>query len=633
MEAIDNSVLDYINSENTLGALQIDGPWGCGKTYYIKNKLLPLIEKNETDREKERIREKRIPLMISLFGIKNIDDISRQLLFASTQARFSLPKKRIKDIKQTFSNIAKFIPYLNKIDWEKMLQIPPSMCLKLLGGDAIIILDDLERLSEDIKIEDVLGFVNDLVENNKFKVILVSNQGHLKEKSQLFAEFKEKVIDKTIPFDIDTFSIIKSMAEQYHALLPSFLESDCVVRYLSYDTPDAEHNRNLSNLRIVRFALSQFCPFFKHFIGSVNKFENIPNDIIKKLCIIWRFTLAIAIEYRLGNISLDKPNQLENAGFNYMLNRYISDQKQQEVGEEKEPVYEEKFIERYYEPFDITYLFIPDVYNYVLRGGKISFESVDEIVSKDLGIWEEPMNPELSYVCKFFGRISHLSDEEARGEFLKFIDLISKGHVEKLATIINAANLLFSYKEVFEFSVEEIENQIIKGIDMYLSKTDDESIKNQEHELETYFQDIREEVRPCLAYVYEKIRQQKEISRKEYAKVLNEKFRDNMEDFAKEFVPYQDVTKIHIRSNPILHLMNLQLVENKVKTLTSYEVGKLYDMLYYRFRDGSFVYPEEKTFIAAIQNGLSTLSDDDTSLSAHVKRVRLVPLINKLSGS
>lgn len=630
MEAIDNSVLDYINSEHTLGALQIDGPWGCGKTYYIKNKLLPLIEKNESDREQEKIHEKRIPLMISLFGIKSIDDISRQLLFASTQSRFGLSEKGIERIKRMFSNAAKIIPYLKDIDWEKTLQIPPSECLKLLGEDTIIILDDLERLSSDIDTEDVLGFVNDLVENYNFKVILISNQEHIREKA---IQFKEKVVDKTIPFDIDTFSIIKSMAKRFHPYMSIFLELEEVNRYLQHNTTDSEYNRTHSNLRTIRFALSQFYPFFNYFIGSVDKFENIPNEIIKKLCVIWRFTLAIAIEYRLGNISLDRPNQLENAGFNYMLNRYISDQKQQEDGEEKEPVYEEKFIERYYEPFDITYLFIPDVYNYVLRGGKISFESVDEIVSKDLGIWEEPMNPELSYVCKFFGRISHLSDEEARGEFLKFIDLISKGHVEKLATIINAASLLFSYKEVFGFSVEEIQNQIIKGIDMYLSKIDDESIKNQEHELETYFQDIREEVRPCLAYVYEKIRQQKEISQKEYAKVLNEKFRDNMDDFAKEFVSYQDVTKIHIRSNPILHLMNLQLVENKVKTLTSYEVGKLYDMLYYRFRDGSFIYPEEKTFIAAIHNGLSPLSDDDTSLSAHFKRVRLVPLINKLLDS
>lgn len=633
MEALDHSVLDYINRENTFGALQIDGPWGCGKTYYIKNTLLPLIERKESDRDKDGKHEKRIILMISLFGIKSIDDISRQLLFASAQSRFKLPQKRIKDIKQTFSNIAKYIPYLNKIDWEKMLQIPPSVCLKLLGEDAIIILDDLERLSEDIKVEDVLGFVNDLVENNKFKVILVSNQEHLEGKNELFRDFKEKVIDKTIPFDIDTFSIVKSMAEKYHALLPRFLELDNVARFLSHNTPDVEHNKSLSNLRIVRFALDQFYPFFEHFVGSIDKYEDIPNDTVKKLCVIWRFTLAIAIEYRLGKISIDKPNQLENAGFNFMLNRYLSDIKQQDGGEDKdenEPTYEEKFYERYYEQFEIKYLFIPDVYNYVLRGGNISFESVDEIVSKDLGIWVEPMDKELAYVYNFFGRISHFSDDEARGEFMKFIDLVSKGHVDKLATIISAANVVFDYKEVLGLSVKEIENLIIKGIDMYLLKIDDENVIIQERELEVYGHNIREEARPCLVYAYEKIRQRMEVSQKEYAKVLNGKFSNDMEDFAKEFMPYQDVSKIQMLSNPILHLMNLQLVENKVRTLTPYEVDKLYDMLYYRFPNGVLTYRGEEPFVTAIHKGLSTLSEDDTTLSAHFKRVRLIPIINKL---
>lgn len=631
METINQSVLDYINSENTLGALQIDGPWGCGKTYYIKNNLLPIIEKNESDREKEKIHEKRISLMISLFGIKSIDDISRQLLFASTHSRFGLSEKGIERVKRMFSNAAKIIPYLKDIDWEKTLQIPPSECLKLLGEDTIIILDDLERLSSDIDTEDVLGFVNDLVENYNFKVIIISNQEHIRENA---IRFKEKVVDKIIPFDIDTFSIIKSMAKSFHPRMSNFLELEEVNRYLQHNTIDSEYNKALSNLRTIRFALSQFYPFFNYFIGTVDKFENISNEIIQKLCVIWRFTLAIAIEYRLGTISLDKPNQLENAGFNFNLNRFISNKKQQEDGdgkEEKVSSFEEKFIERYYVPFDITYLFIPGVYNYVLRGGNISFESVDEIVSKELGIWEEPMDEDLSYVCKFFGRISQLSDEKAGEEFLKFIDLISKGHVEKLSTIINAANILFSYQEVFGLSPEEIENEIIKGIDRYLLKIDDETIKRQEYELNAFLGDLRDEAKPCLKYAYAKIRTRMEVSRKEYVKILNEKFNHNMKDFATEFLPYQVATNIYVQSSPVLHLMDLQMVESKMQNLSSNEVVELRNMLYYRFGEGRVsTNVEEREFLIAIKKGLSTLSENEKTLSAHFKRLHLVPYIENL---
>lgn len=57
MEAITQSIIEYLNNNHTLGALQIDGPWGCGKTYYIKNVLLPIIEQNEIEREKNAIHE------------------------------------------------------------------------------------------------------------------------------------------------------------------------------------------------------------------------------------------------------------------------------------------------------------------------------------------------------------------------------------------------------------------------------------------------------------------------------------------------------------------------------------------------------------------------------------------------
>ncbi len=365
MEAITRSIIEYINSNNTLGALQIDGPWGCGKTYYIKTVLLPVIEQNEIEREDKGIHDKRLVLMISLFGIKSIDEISHQLLFASTQSRFGLSEKRIEGLKKSFSNFAKFVPYLKEIDWDRALQVSPSACLKLLGEDTIIILDDLERLSSEIKTDDVLGFVNDLVENYNFKVILVSNQGRIENTTMLF---KEKVIDKTIPFEINIFSIIKNMVGKFHPLLPNFIESENVAKYLSNTTSDQELNKSLSNLRTIRFALSQFLPFFEHFVDSVREFEDIPNTVIQKLSIIWRFTLAIAIEYRLGNIAFDKTNQLENAGWQFVFDNILLDG---EPAEKKEQTYEEKFIQRYYKPFDLTFLYIPDVYKYILRGGNI----------------------------------------------------------------------------------------------------------------------------------------------------------------------------------------------------------------------------------------------------------------------
>ena len=69
--------------------------------------------------------------------------------------------------------------------------------------------------------------------------------------------------------------------------------------------------------------------------------------------------------------------------------------------EKTEQTYEEKFIKRYYDAFEESYLFIPEIYNYILKGGVIDFAKVNEVVSKELGIWEEPMNEEWAFVSKF----------------------------------------------------------------------------------------------------------------------------------------------------------------------------------------------------------------------------------------
>ena len=623
MEAITQSIIEYLNNNHTLGALQIDGPWGCGKTYYIKNVLLPIIEQNEIERERNAIHEKRLTLMISLFGIKNIDEISRQLLFASIQSKFGLSQKRIDGIKKSFANIAKCVPYLKEIDWDNALQIPPSTCLKLLGDDAIIILDDLERLSKEIDVEDVLGFVNDLVENYNFKVILVSNQEHFEDNALLF---KEKVIDKTIPFEIDTSSIIKSIAGKFHPLLPAFIESEYVVRYINHNTPDQDQNKILSNLRTIRFAISQFYPFFDNYTKDIDKFENIPSEVIKKLCVIWRFTLVISIEYRLGHISPDKSNDLENAGMRFIFDRLVLDG---DAPEKTEQTYEEKFIKRYYDAFEESYLFIPEIYNYILKGGVIDFAKVNEVVSKELGIWEEPMNEEWAFVSKFFGRISHFSDVEAPSQFIRYLDLISKGYIEKLSDIINSANILFCYKDVIGLNTTQIENEIIKGIDAFFSKTDIEDIRNQEHHLDIFSGNIREEAKLCLKYIYDKIKELDNVKEREYIEILNEKFAHNLKAFAQEFSPSQVAPNVYFQQTPILHLLNLKMVEERMRTLTPEDCEVLYDMLYYRFENGRIM-QDERSFVFAIQNGLKTLSDEDKTLSAHFKRLRLIPLVDKV---
>lgn len=633
MKLITRAILDYLNSTNTLGAIQIDGPWGCGKTFYVKNVLLPKIEENEIQKEealKEQGQsyEKRVPLMVSLFGIKSLDDIAKQLLFASTHSRYGLSAKRIEGMKNAFSNIAKCVPYIKELDWDKVLEVPSSSCLKLLSKASIVILDDLERLSNELDIEDVLGFVNDLVENYDFKVILISNQDKFEESAK---KFKEKVIEKTIPFRIDASNIIKDIARKYHPQLPDYLSLEYVARFLTYNKEDLEQSKVLRNLRTVRFAISQFAPIFSFYVKDDMSVTDLEVVVISKLNTIWRFVLAISIEYRLGRLAPEKENNLENAGIRFMFNNLVLDGKPSEQ-EKKEKSYEDEFIQKYYERYDIAYRYIPEVYDFIVNGQPIDVVKIDESVSKILGIWKDPMSDEVSYTANFYERITSLSDIEAPDEFRKFFDYISNGHVVSLSDFLNASTILFGYKAILGLDDTSIENGLIKGIDYFIHKIPQEKILSEEHRIQMFSGNIKDEAKGCLDYIRHKIDSIKQEQFKEYIKTLNRNFENNLELFADEFIPKPIAPNIMAISSPILHNMDLEMVEKRVASMNSAkDVEILSRMIYYRFGDDpNSRWPEEMCFVEAVQNGLKVLSEDDKTLSAHFKRHFLIPTINKL---
>lgn len=632
MNTITEAVLEYLNNSQTLGALQIDGPWGCGKTHYVKHVLLDEIEKNEENRKAEALSEgheieKRVPLMISLFGIKSIDDISRQLLFASTKARYGFSEHSIDRIKKGFTNVAKFIPYLKDFDWEKAFSMSPETCIKLLNEDSIIMFDDLERLSPAINIEDILGYINDLVENYNFKVIIISNQKHFKEKASLF---KEKVVEKTIPFNIDTLSIVRIMAESYNKLFADYILRKEVVRFITPSDSSLDSSRKLSNLRTIRFAISQFNKVFTFYTVGMSNISDIPSETINKLDTLWRFTSSIAIEYRLGNIVPEKSNNLENAGLNFMLDRIDFGINNDKL-EEREDTYEERYIKCYYEAFDLKYDYISSLYDYIVKGSTLDLHQTDVEVCKALGILNEQLDEEHAFTSEFYQGITSLSDDEAPDAFREYLALVSKGQVRSLSDFITATRILNRYKEVHGLTELDIKNRVIIGIDYYFQKADEDVIKGDQHHLEAFSSEYSEQAKEVFDYIRHKFESKDDKGFNEYITSLNRMFESNMDEFANEFIPNPISQNVFSVKSPMLHLMDLDLVEKCIGTLSTKDAETLRKMLYFRFGDNitSFL-DEEKPFITAIQKGLRSLPHDNSKLSILYKNQELRPYVDKL---
>ena len=152
-----------------LQALVLYGEWGSGKTYYCENELKPAL------------KEIGIKVCrVSLFGVSNYDEICNRVL-ASWFHFSENSTKRIDAIKNVFKKGA--IDFSKSISSKQLakigiqVSIKPDLLLSLIGmNKVLVILDDCERSSFAHDDRSFLGFVNNMVENHGWHVMLVRNQ-------------------------------------------------------------------------------------------------------------------------------------------------------------------------------------------------------------------------------------------------------------------------------------------------------------------------------------------------------------------------------------------------------------------------------------------------------------------------
>lgn len=189
-----NVIEDYIKNDLIDYAIMIKGEWGSGKTFFIKKNVVKrynnalyvsLYDVSSIERLSEKIyleilKSKAVTNKISKFFRK----IYKKKLF---KILFLIPVLVFKLIKIIYLLLIRFvwiftcniinlkfgfnISSINKKDFYGILKLYKKL------NNYILIIDDLERCS--LPIEEVLGFINDFVEHNKMKCILIANEDEL----------------------------------------------------------------------------------------------------------------------------------------------------------------------------------------------------------------------------------------------------------------------------------------------------------------------------------------------------------------------------------------------------------------------------------------------------------------------
>lgn len=272
----------YINECYSDYAVMLNGSWESGKTYFVKNELIPALEE-----------ERKAVIYISLFGIKCVDDLINVITMhvlniysnkrAQKRAEMNIGLKILN--KQASSSVSQipsvFVGIINK----GLKLVPNGDTAKAFFSDIqkntinfadyVFIFDDFERSVID-KIE-LLGLFDEMVEQNHAKVIIVCNEVALLKKIEKDDEdfnnkkavnntekkiltddynlYKEKVVGFTIKYAADLSTVYRKILDnivgkQSHCY-------DCLIEYKS-EVLELFSRVGSHNLRTLIFVLKRF---------------------------------------------------------------------------------------------------------------------------------------------------------------------------------------------------------------------------------------------------------------------------------------------------------------------------------------------------------------------------------------
>ena len=284
-------IKNYLENDKTNTAIMLTGAWGVGKSYYIKNELIPYLDLSRDLGVGENDSSRCVT--VSLYGITELKDISKSIFLEMRAKPFNKKSENVAVGKIVAKTIIKGIAgrlgvdiNLSNEDWQTLYE-----SIDLTGK--LIILEDLERCS--INIVEVLGFVNNLVEQDGVKVLLVANEDEIiqyedkeiktvnnqtkKEscytaKTREYLRKKEKTVSDTLYFEADIEVALKNIIKtHFNKDLYELLTED---KYIA-DIVNVLNTVKSNNLRSVMFACQKTSDLIKLYEKSLDA------DFVKSL--------------------------------------------------------------------------------------------------------------------------------------------------------------------------------------------------------------------------------------------------------------------------------------------------------------------------------------------------------------
>ncbi|MEV9615411.1 P-loop NTPase fold protein [Aliarcobacter butzleri] len=298
----------YIGLSNPQYAVFLKGKWGSGKTHFI-NKFV-----------NKRTQNKIKFIKISLFGLKDISEINYKILFNLININEDT------FFNNSFSLVAKSLDSFGKKLNLSAKDIPIEKIINKLKYELIFIFDDLERTN--MSLSDVLGYINNFVEHQSYKVILIANEEEL-EKTEKYTQIKEKLIGKTFEFISDANSAYDTFLgelENENKINENILKKEKVNILELFEKSQS------NNLRALRQTLLDFERLYDEVLVNHQAKEELIKDIL-----YWFFLFSF--EIRQGNNDILDLKKFSEEYYSLLLNN----EKREEAKETKYKIYLNKY--------------------------------------------------------------------------------------------------------------------------------------------------------------------------------------------------------------------------------------------------------------------------------------------------
>lgn len=520
MEDLVESILDYIRSDYTDYAVMLNGEWGSGKTHFWNNKIKKKIESMQLN------GKRYTTIYMSLYGISNLEEISKKIFMETTQLmdknlrRFmnSKGQETIPEYAKTGIDMANFFGVTqngNKLDYAEFFAT----------DDKVFCFDDLERANVDVI--DILGYINNFVEHDHIKTIIICNEKelatklkssnlemktfiatylldkqnelnksdkpmvekiqdkieHVFDKANDYERIKEKLIGETFEYAPKFDYIINGILMRYE-------NNPDLIRFLRENTGIIISTFNRSgtrNLRILKHALNDF----KKIYEMVNKsYSNTSNRVMQTMLI---FTIAVSFEIKAGKITKEKfINIKDNEEYKSILvsSRILMDNRQ---------FYIKEFDQNYYYNFKSEYRFFKFIEYYVrtrIFDMKLFKENMDTIRNT---VDTENLPSYKRLLTEEYWKIS---DNEFEAVIEDIIEDVKEGKIKLIDMVkIFAYFSYFSRKGLIKYDLKTLKSMFFNG--MNISSLTSEYCSNIEEELgKIAIEEVEEDMEEILKHFH-----------------------------------------------------------------------------------------------------------------------------------